>query len=244
MLPFSDSILKLSSVPALSAERIRGRALPPDPRGPSERSLVKPRRSPSSGLLRSEVVGFPPSALSSVRYWPLTALCETHPPGILTEFVEWVIKFDKEACEILRLLLNNGLDRNRIPNLLQYVRSKDSYIHYESERKAMIDLLLQKGAIDESAGENESAAPAPIRPAAAAAAADAAAPKRTAAAAAAAAAPAPKRPKKIIAAPIQPAKQRGDYTVEEVQDLTLKQLVAQVCDSPVPSSPEYGWEEA
>ena len=66
VLPFSDSILKLSSVPALSAERIRGRALPPDPRGPSERSLVKPRRSPSSGLLRSEVVGFPPSALSSV----------------------------------------------------------------------------------------------------------------------------------------------------------------------------------
>ena len=56
VLPFSDSILKLSSVPALSAERIRGRALPPDPRGPSERSLVKPRRSPSSGLLRSEVV--------------------------------------------------------------------------------------------------------------------------------------------------------------------------------------------
>ena len=34
VLPFSDSILKLSSVPALSAERIRGRALPPDPRGP------------------------------------------------------------------------------------------------------------------------------------------------------------------------------------------------------------------
>eukprot|EP01044_Picomonas_judraskeda_P024518 COSAG03_NODE_6790_length_1005_cov_2.514349_2_plen_97_part_01 len=59
VLPFSDSILQLSSVPAPSAERIRGRALPPDPRGPSERSLVKPRRSPSSGLLRSEVVGFP-----------------------------------------------------------------------------------------------------------------------------------------------------------------------------------------
>ena len=51
VLPFCDSILKLSSVPAPSAERIRGRALPPDPRGPSERSLVKPRRSPSSGLL-------------------------------------------------------------------------------------------------------------------------------------------------------------------------------------------------
>ena len=40
VLTFSDSILKLSSVPARSAERIRGRALPPDPRGPSERSLA------------------------------------------------------------------------------------------------------------------------------------------------------------------------------------------------------------
>ena len=30
VLPFCDSILKLSSVPAPSAKRIRGRALPPD----------------------------------------------------------------------------------------------------------------------------------------------------------------------------------------------------------------------
>ena len=60
---------------------------------------------------------------------------------------------------------------------------------------------------------------------------------------AAVAAPVSKRPKKTVEVPLS-VKLRGTYTVEEVNKLTLKQLVAQVCASSIPSSPKYGWEEA
>jgi hypothetical protein len=75
------------------------------------------------------------------------------------------------------------------------------------------------------------------RPAASAAAGGTKRPAPAAAAAAAA-----KRPKKITEPPL-PIKQRGGYTVEELNNLSVQQLVAQVCASPCPANPDYGWKE-
>ena len=60
---------------------------------------------------------------------------------------------------------------------------------------------------------------------------------------AAVAAPVSKRPKKTVEVPLS-VKLRGTYTVEEVNKLSLQELVAQVCASPCPANPDYGWQEA
>jgi hypothetical protein len=75
------------------------------------------------------------------------------------------------------------------------------------------------------------------RPAASAAAGGTKRPAPAAAAAAAA-----KRPKKITEPPL-PIKPRGGYTVEELNNLSVQQLVAQVCASHCPANPDYGWKE-
>ena len=159
MLPFSDSILKLSSVPALSAERIRGRALPPDPRGPSERSLVKPRRSPSSGLLRSEVVGFPPSALSKEgveesakkkkarRLARLTA--EAEEEAALEEVSGVVQNLNRQLAEEARKATGDGADPLEVGYKLaeNFLERWQSWVPARPARPAVRVLWVQNDAI-------------------------------------------------------------------------------------------------
>jgi hypothetical protein len=149
-------------------------------------------------------------------------------------------KLHEAAEEYVRDYLANGVG----DDVYKQLCAEFEDFNTQEEDKSVSEEGGQEG--EEDGGEEDEekeAAPAPKRTAAAAAAAAAPAPKRTAAAAAAAAAPAPKRPKKTVEVPLS-VKLRGTYTVEEVNKLSLQQLVAQVCASPCPVNPDYGWQEA
>jgi hypothetical protein len=132
-------------------------------------------------------------------------------------------KLHDAAEEYVRAYLANGVG----DDVYKQLCAEFDDFNTQEEDKSVSEEGGQEG--EEDGGEEDEekeAAPAPKRPAAAAAAAAAA-----------------KRPKKITEPPL-PLPPRGGYTVEEVQDLTLKQLVAQVCASPVPANSQCGWEEA